>query len=136
MLTRRATPSLIILLVAAIGTTGCTQRQGSLPHLWNIRAKEPDGAPAISREVVLLADNQLHNLYADEVKIYRTGLGDKISQAAIRSVQLDYFGQDFLELIVKQQGKRRPIVHLGDACDFSCSGEFVRFCNMAMYRSI
>ena len=130
MLTRRATPSLVILLVAAIGTTGCTQRQGSLPHLWNIRANEPVGATAISREVVLLADNQLHNLYADEVKVFRTGLGDKISQAAIRSVQLDYFGQDFLELIVKQQGKQRPIVHLGDACDFSCSGEFVRFCNI------
>jgi hypothetical protein len=81
----------------------------------------------ISRRVLLVADNQLHNVYSEPVPILRSGLADRFVRTAIRPVQLDFYGQDFLAWLVQDQGRRTPIVHLGDTCDFSCTGEFHRF---------
>lgn len=84
-------------------------------------------ATAISRRVLLVADNQLHNLYGEPVPLLRSAEADKLVQTAIRPVQLDFYGQDFLAWLVEHQGNVLPVVHVGDACDLSCTGEFHRF---------
>jgi hypothetical protein len=52
---------------------GCTTPSNSLPTKWNIAFGEPP-IGKISFRVVLIANNQLHNLYADPVPILRSGL--------------------------------------------------------------
>jgi hypothetical protein len=107
--------------------SGCAwfSTRPSLPTGYSIPLNEPPSS-YLSRRVILVADNQLHNLYNDPVSLFRTGAADKIVQTAIRPVQLDFYGQDFLKWIVENT-RREPIVHAGDACDFSCTGEFERF---------
>jgi hypothetical protein len=90
----------------------------------------PAGKPpsqVVSRRVVLVADNQLHNLYGEPVPFLRTELANRLVQPAIRPVQLDFYGQDLLRWVVEDQGQFSPIVHIGDACDLSCTGEFTKF---------
>ena len=77
--------------------------------------------------MILIADNQLHNLYADPVPIMRSGLADKVVEVAIRPGQLDLYGPEALALVVENEDSKQSIIHLGDACDFSCKGEFIRF---------
>jgi hypothetical protein len=107
--------------------SGCSwfSTQPSLPKSYSIPLNEPPSS-YLSRRVILVGDNQLHNLYNDPVPLFRTGVADKIVQSAIRPVQLDFYGQDFLRWLVENT-RGEPIVHMGDACDFSCTGEFERF---------
>ena len=115
-----------LLVVAAALLSGCPARSPSLPEGYLLPQKQPREAD-VSRRVLLVADNQLHNVYGEPVPILRTELADKIVQTAIRPVQLDFYGQDMLAWLVQDQGARLPVVHVGDACDFSCTGEFKRF---------
>ena len=98
----------------------------SLPNGYLIPLEQPPST-VISELVFLVADNQLHNVYGEPVQLLRSGLADKIVPSSIRPVQLDFYGQDFLKWLVESRGKRYRIVHIGDAGDFSCTGEFKRF---------
>lgn len=98
----------------------------SLPEGYLIPFEQPSST-VISELVFLVADNQLHNIYGEPVQLLRSELADKIVPTAIRPVQLDFYGQDFLKWLVESRGERYRIVHIGDACDFSCTGEFERF---------
>lgn len=98
----------------------------SLPQGYLLPAHKPT-SQLVSRRVVLVADNQLHNLYGEPVPFLRTELANRIVQPAIRPVQLDFYGQDLLRWVVEDQGRFSPIIHIGDACDLSCTGEFRKF---------
>ncbi|MHC4695203.1 MAG: hypothetical protein ACYTFA_00520 [Planctomycetota bacterium] len=114
--------ALVLLLCSA---THCTP--ASLPPTWMIQAVEPRGDP-LSDEIVIVADNQLHNIYSKPVTLYRTAYTDLlVARPSIRSALLDFYGQDALRYVASAKGQLYPIVHLGDACDFSCTGEFMSF---------
>jgi hypothetical protein len=124
---KRGGPLIILLLLGMLLLfQGCSASSNSLPAKWNIAFGEPP-SEVISTRVVLIADNQLHNLYADPVPIMRSGLADKVVEVAIRPVQLDLYAPEVLALVTENEGRLQSIIHLGDACDFSCTGEFVRF---------
>jgi hypothetical protein len=110
-----------VLLLAACG--GPPQ---NLPPEWEILEGDPGGL-SVSQPVLLVADNQLHNLYADPVELRRTGLANRLVPSAIRPAQLDLYGPSFMEHVIEKHGGNMPVLHLGDACDLSCTGEFARF---------
>lgn len=97
-----------------------------LPGGYLLPAQQPP-SQVVSRRIVLVADNQLHNLYGGPVPFLRSELANRLVQPAIRPVQLDFYGQDLLRWVVEEQGRFSPIVHIGDACDFACTGEFRKF---------
>lgn len=117
------------VLLVLISATGCTSPPPSLQADWGILVGEPRGT-LLSDNIALIADNQLHNIYSDPVKMYRTANTDKLISTSIRSALLDFYGQDVLHYVVAEELEDLPIVHLGDACDFSCTGEFAKFCRI------
>jgi hypothetical protein len=125
MINLRWMPRFLVILMVLLSGCSWFSTGPSLPKGYTIPLNEPSSS-YLSRRVMLVADNQLHNLYNDPVTLLRTGVADKIVQSAIRPVQLDFYGQDFLKWVV-ENSSGEPIVHLGDACDFSCTGEFERF---------
>ncbi len=80
----------------------------------------------VSARIYLVSDNQRHELLGGRVDWYRNTASDEIvTQVAIRPPQLDLFGQDLLtEALMMSDGF---VLHLGDACDLSNTGEFGRF---------
>ena len=116
----------LAILMVLFGGCSWFSTSPSLPKGYLIPSEQPPSA-VISELVFLVADNQLHNVYGEPVHLLRSELADKIVPTAIRPVQLDFYGQDFLMWLVESRGKRYRIVHIGDACDFSCTGEFKRF---------
>ncbi len=120
----------VLLLCGLVFFTGCAERL-SLSGSYLIPQEEPPSKP-ISRRIVLVADNQIHNQYGQPIPILRSGASDRLVQTAIRPVQLDFYGQDVLQWLVQNQGVDTPIVHLGDACDLSCTEEFETFCNIML----
>mgnify|MGYP001812589868 FL=1 len=80
----------------------------------------------VSARIYLVSDNQRHELLGGRVDWYRNTASDEIvTQVAIRPPQLDMFGQDLLtEALMMTDGF---VLHLGDACDLSNTGEFGRF---------
>jgi hypothetical protein len=86
----------------------------------------PDaGVEDLSAKIYLIADNQRHELLGNDVALFRTSFSDRYTKVAIRPPQLDLFGQDLLiEALAMTDGF---ILHLGDACDISNTGEFGRF---------
>lgn len=116
----------VFLLSMLLLLQGCAAPSNNLPARWNIAFGEPP-SDVVSTRVMLVADNQLHNLYADPVPIMRSGFADKVVEVAIRPVQLDLYAPEALALVVETEGRRQSVIHLGDACDFSCTGEFNKF---------
>ena len=100
-------------------------RPPSLPSSWGIPAQETNGT-ALSLQVVLVADNQLHHLYGDPVWL-RSGFTDQLVPVAIRPVQLDVYAPSILRWIVTTYADKRPLIHLGDALDIACTVEFDAF---------
>ena len=80
----------------------------------------------VSARIYLVSDNQRHELLGGRVDWYRNTASDEIvTQVAIRPPQLDMFGQDLLtEALMMTDGF---VLHLGDACDLSNTGEFGLF---------
>ena len=103
----------------------CCERKLSLSERYEILPEKPDGF-ALSKNVILVADNQHNYLYGDPVWL-RSGLTDKFVKVAIRPVQQDLYGQDMLRWVLELYGSRMPVIHLGDACNMACSGEFEEF---------
>ena len=110
---------LILLLVV-----GC-QRKLSLSERYEILPEKPDGF-ALTKNIMLVADNQLNYLYGEPIWL-RSGLTDKFVKVAIRPVQQDLYGQDMLRWALELYGSRMPVIHLGDAANMACSGEFEAF---------
>jgi hypothetical protein len=126
MITRPWARLCLAILMVLFGGCSWFSTTPSLPDGYLIPLEQPPST-VISELVFLVADNQLHNVYGEPVQLLRSGLADKIVPTAIRPVQLDFYGQDFLKWLVESRGKRYRIVHIGDANDFSCTGEFKRF---------
>lgn len=118
------------LAVSLFCTPGCKLLDSLLrftPELQQISTTpyKPDLAVPISDRVVLMADNQLHNLYTNGIKGRTARLGRYIP-TAIRPVQLDLFGEHLVEHVINKVDDEF-IIHLGDACDLATTGEFTNF---------
>lgn len=88
------------------------------------------GWAPLSERVILIADNQQHDVLGSVAGIYKTLLADELTQVAIRPPELDLFSEDLLRAVIgrEQEGVARPFfVHLGDACNVSTTSEFARF---------
>lgn len=106
---------------------GCFGAPKSISSKYEILSEKPDGF-ALSRRILLVADNQLNHLYGDPVWL-RNELFDKVVNVTIRPVQQDLFGQDILKWILRYYGTKKwtVIVHLGDGTNMACAGEFRSF---------
>jgi len=130
-----------LLLLAALLAWGCAAPQGrwtrgdyhlayGLPFLDRETLREPltpaSSLQDVSSRICILSDNQRHELLGSGIELYRMSAADTVIEAsAIRPPQLDLFGQD---LLGEALGKTSDFVlHLGDACDVSNSGEFALF---------
>jgi len=94
-----------LLVISMVLFSGCSWFSPSplfLPTSYQIGEIQFRSITAASLPVILVADNQLHNLYGNPVPILRTSLIDEYVPTAIRPVPLDFYGQDFLEWVVKQ----------------------------------
>jgi len=119
---------LLVIFSAMLGA--CSTQPPSLPRGYLISQSGPQEAKEISRPVWLVADNQIHNLYGEPIPLLRTGLADQLVEWAIRSVQLDFYGEYLLRWFLEKKASAdpvHPVIHLGDASDISCTGEFERF---------
>lgn len=80
-----------------------------------------------TRKVLLVADCQLHNLYSQPVPDRNRSAKAAIA-TAIRAPQLDLFSEDVLSWILRNGSPdAEAILHLGDALDMACEGEWERF---------
>jgi hypothetical protein len=122
---RRPALSLAILLVLCSCQT--LQPPSHLPSKYVLPSQMPSGAEAVSEEFILMADNQTSNVYSMPVQGFRTLLMDQAVNVAIRPIQVDYFGPYLITDVVFPIADKRPILHLGDAANFSCTGEFLKF---------
>jgi len=112
------------LFLCVLIAGGCGPKD-SLSSRYQIGPDKPDGF-AVSKNVLLVADNQLNHLYGEPVWM-RTELITKVVRVSIRPVQQDLFGQEILRWVLEVYGSRRPVIHLGDAANMGCVGEFEAF---------
>ena len=106
---------------------GCTHHY-SISSRYEISSYKPDGF-AVSKNVIIVADNQLNYLYGDPIWM-RSELIDKFVKVAIRPVQQDLFGQYVLKWVLDYYGNNYPVIHLGDANNMACVGEYKAFLNI------
>jgi len=107
---------------------GCGWFPQSISSKYEILPEKPNGL-ALSKRLVLVADNQLNHLYGEPVWL-RNQLFDHVVNVTIRPVQQDLFGQDILKWILNYYGNKKKgsaIVHLGDGTNMACMGEFSSF---------
>jgi len=116
----------VVLLTTACAGTRSPDEQSEIPA----NAVAPDGAARLTHEVMLIADNQLHDLYGHGAPFVRTYAADTFVSTAIRSPQLDLFGCDLVGEVLcapePAEGERLWI-HLGDACNIGSTSEFEEF---------
>lgn len=115
----------------ALVAAGCESldRDG-FPAAYRVESTQPAGAVPVSRPLVIVSDNQLHNLFGRETGYYRTFAIDRsFVREGIRPPALELYSEDLLRLILDDadSGPDTFIVHGGDACDVSCLGEYLRF---------
>ena len=111
--------SLCLLLAS-----GCALKD-SMSARYQISSEKPDGF-SLTKNVILVADNQLNHLYGEPIWM-RSQLVTQFVRVSIRPVQQDLFGQDILRWVLDTYGIRMPVVHLGDAVNMACVGEFETF---------
>lgn len=128
LFTKKAIEGLVISIIIAAFFMGCNGPPQSISSRYEILPEKPDGF-AVSKRVLLVADNQLNHLYGDPVWL-RNELFDHVVSVTIRPVQQDLFGQDILKWVLEYYGKHIPIVHLGDGTNMACMGEFESFCEI------
>ena len=110
--------------IVAVVVGGCATKD-SMSSRYAITSEKPDG-PSLSKNVILVADNQLNHLYGEPVWM-RSQFITKIVSVSIRPVQQDLFGQGILRWALATYGTRYPVIHLGDAGNMGCVGEFEAF---------
>ncbi|MFW6067312.1 MAG: hypothetical protein ACOC97_03170 [Myxococcota bacterium] len=114
--------------LVAFGTAlllGACPRPTPISERHRIDIDESHADMPLTVRLLVLADNQQHHLYGEPVWI-QSGLPDRLVRTAVRSPQLDLFGPDVLAWGLRAN-RRAPAVHLGDACNLSCTGELDRF---------
>ena len=121
-------PSIPTALLLALAATACL-RADPVPAF--TPAWEPFDAAAAgwerTREALLVSDCQLHNLYSYPLPD-RNLSAESAVHTAIRPPQLDLFSADTLAWILRNGAPEADVVlHLGDALDLACEGEFARF---------
>jgi hypothetical protein len=80
-----------------------------------------------TRRALLVADCQLHNLYSKALPERNLTI-KALTATAIRPPQLDMFSSDVLGWILERDAPDADVVlHLGDALDLACTGEFEAF---------
>jgi len=117
----------VLLGLAALGACAAPPDpyQRYLPALEHLDASGPDWIS--SRPVLLVADCQLHNNYQKPIPDRNLSI-KQFAGTAIRPPQLDLFAPDVLRWILKHGGTgTEAILHLGDAIDLACEGEFREF---------
>lgn len=131
---------LLVLIITALVGAGCAKDTPTVvPPDYHLsydlplqdrdtlsRPLNPDQVEDLSAKIYLLSDNQRHELLGGGANWFRNALSDRyVANVAIRPPQLDLFGQDFIrEALGLVDGF---VLHLGDACDVSNTGEFGRF---------
>lgn len=113
-----------VAFLCVLLTSGCVLKD-SMSARYEISGEKPDGF-SLTKNVVLVADNQLNHLYGEPIWM-RTQLVTQFVRVSIRPVQQDLFGQGILRWVMDTYGSRRPVIHLGDAANMGCVGEFDRF---------
>ena len=135
----RATLAFVLILVSAAVVSSCAQTTGrwtradyetsqqlpvAIPGLQDAAIQESD-LTDVSARIFIVSDNQRHELLGSRVDWYRNTTSDDFLEFAIRPPQLDLFGQGLLtEALGMMSGF---VLHHGDACDLSNTGEFGRF---------
>ncbi len=134
-------PATVLLCLFALTAAGCasTAATGRWTHLdyhlaYNLplteRSTLSDPLPeselvALTPSINIVSDNQRHEMLGGGVDWFRYAHADRLFKVAIRPPQLDLFGQDVMrEMLTMTDGF---VLHLGDACDVSNTGEFGRF---------
>jgi len=80
-----------------------------------------------TRPVLLVSDCQIHNLYSKPIPDRNLSIKMFVN-TAIRPPQLDMYEPDVLGWILKNTPvETEAVIHLGDAVDLACEGEFRRF---------
>lgn len=115
-----------ILACMFIGCGCRTKDPQTLPRGWDILERAPIEAQAVSRKVLLLADNQIRHLYGDPFLQSNILIDTHLSSVTIRPPQLDLFGQDLFRWVLRNT-QDMPVIHLGDALDLSCTAEYDEF---------
>jgi len=121
--TRRAALLLAVLLAGACVTPEPPTR---FTPAWEPFV--PSGESWIStRKALLISDCQIHNLLSLPLP-ERNLSAEAAAATAIRPPQLDLFSPDVLAWILENGEPDADVVlHLGDALDLACTGEFDRF---------
>ena len=124
MIGKRAVPVALILLLAA----ACLRVDLAPRFTPAWEPFQPTGEGWItSRPVLLIADCQVHNLYSKSLP-ERNLSAEAAAGTAIRPPQLDLFSPEVLSWIVRNGAPEAvAILHLGDALDLGCEGEFDTF---------
>jgi hypothetical protein len=104
---------------------GCLRQPHPLSIDYTIYYLEPPASP-VSTNVLLVADNQFHYLYSGGTRL-RNATFDLLVQTAIRPAQLDLYSADVVRWVIGHFGADRPVIHLGDAADLSCTSELETF---------
>lgn len=80
-----------------------------------------------SQKVLLISDCQIHNLYSNPLPDRNLSAKAAVG-TAIRSPQLDLFSRDVLGWVTQNGAPDAELIlHLGDALDLACEGEWERF---------
>ena len=122
---KRVLLSTISLCLITAGCASSAGRWQRADYELNTEHSKAKSRQPLSSKIYLISDNQRHELLGDAVRIFRMSVSDEKTPVAIRPPQLDLFGQDLLrEAVSAADGF---ILHLGDACDVSNTGEFANF---------
>ena len=96
--TRYAAGSVKVLLIfCAILSSGCALKD-SMSSSYRITGEKPDGF-SFSKNVILVADNQLNHLYGEPIWM-RSQFVTQFVRVSIRPVQQDLFGQGILRWVL------------------------------------
>ncbi len=80
-----------------------------------------------TRRILLVSDCQIHNLYSKPIPDRNLSIKMFVN-TAIRPPQLDMYAGDVLRWILKNTpAETEAVIHLGDAIDLACEGEFREF---------
>ena len=80
-----------------------------------------------TRPILLVSDTQIHNLYSKPIPDRNLSIKMFVN-TAIRPPQLDMYAGDILRWVIKNTPvETEAVIHLGDAIDLACEGEFREF---------
>jgi hypothetical protein len=80
-----------------------------------------------TRPILLVSDCQIHNLYSKPIPDRNLSIKMFVN-TAIRPPQLDMYAGDILRWVLKNTPvETEAVIHLGDAIDLACEGEFREF---------